>query len=71
MAIKIVYIEPGDTLDVRFCDPVFDMPRGKATWEMSTRPRSMTIEVPDSHTVVVPFDVSTYAAIGTSRKQRL
>jgi hypothetical protein len=71
MTIKIVYIEPGTMLDVRFCDPVFDMPPGKAAWDMSAHPRSMLIEIPDSRAIVVPFDVSTFVNIGTHRKQRL
>lgn len=68
---KIVYVEPGDMLEVRFCDPAFDMTRGKAAWEMSIRPERMLIELPDYKTVVVPFHVDTLVNIGARRKQRL
>lgn len=42
---KIVYVEPGDMIEVRVCDPIFDMGANKTAWEESMSPKSHLLTV--------------------------
>lgn len=45
MAKKIVYVEPGDMIEVRVCNPIFDLGANKTAWEESIDPHSHTLVV--------------------------
>lgn len=71
MAKKIIYIHPGDMIEVRFCDP--ELPANAAEWRNRTRPRHSTIRF-DGHGDLEVFDaVSTnvFAGTGSVRRQML
>lgn len=45
MKKKIVYVEPGDMIEIRVCDPIFDEGANKGAWEQSIYPSHMLLEV--------------------------
>jgi hypothetical protein len=45
MKKKIVYVEPGDMIEIRVCDPIFDMGANKTAWEESMNPTKHLITV--------------------------
>lgn len=45
MKKKIVYVEPGDMIEIRVCNPVFEMGANKTAWEESLNPTSHLIVI--------------------------
>lgn len=45
MAKKIIYVEPGDMIEVRVCNPIHDMDANKTTWEESIDPHKHLLTV--------------------------
>lgn len=45
MAKKIIYVEPGDMIEVRVCNPIHDMGANKTAWEESIDPYSHLLTV--------------------------
>ncbi len=70
MTTKVIYVDPGTLLDIRVCDPVFDMTPCRATWEMSMSPQKVLVDVVDAHLLGVPFDVSVRTSLSNAPKPR-
>lgn len=71
MKKKIVYVEPGDMIEIRICDPVHDMGANAEAWKLDGRPASIMVTVDDHRTLTVPFDIGTFTGIGSARRQLL
>lgn len=69
MAIKTIYVLPGDMLEIRVCNPVFEMGANIQAWKESTRPDKVLVTVNDCYDLQIgnPM-VSVF--VGTTRENR-
>jgi hypothetical protein len=62
MKKKIVYVEPDDMIEIRVCNPVFDMGANKTAWEESMNPTSHLIIIDGMGGIVVSHIATTVRA---------
>lgn len=72
MAKKIVYVLPGDLIEVRVCDPIFGEGANAGAWKQSINPSSYLLHAIgfDRISVLTPF-LSVYKGVEPHRKQML
>lgn len=62
MKKKIVYVEPDDIIEIRVCDPIFEMGANKTAWEESMNPKSHLVTVKGlSGLIVSHMQLDVYA----------
>lgn len=59
MTKKIVYVLPDDMIEIRVCNPIFDMGANKTAWEESMNPVSHLLALDGYMGIVVMSNLST------------